>query len=131
MPIRIIHKDLSYQIVGVLFDVYNELGEGHKEKYYENAVAHAFNELKTPYQRQASHPLKYKDKKVGQYYLDFVVDNKIVLELKRGNKFSKRHVDQVLEYLQVTGLELAILATFTNDGVKFMRLLNDKNHQNT
>ncbi len=121
---KVIHKELSYTIVGILFDVYNELGYGHKEKYYENAIAVAFDTRGISYERQKRTPLFFQNAKIGDYYLDFLVEEKIVLELKRGNRFPKSHIDQVMGYLKQTGLQLAILATFSVDGVKFLRVLN-------
>jgi hypothetical protein len=76
------------------------------------------------YVAQFPFQLAYKGKIIGKFYLDFLVDEKIVLELKQGNYFSKRNIDQVKEYLKTTELKLAILANFTSNGVKFLRVLN-------
>jgi len=121
---KVIFKELSYEIVGILFEVYNELGYGYKEKYYERAVAQCLTERKIPFKEQAPYVVKFKDKIIGRNYLDFLVDNKIVLELKKGNHFSKKYMNQVKDYLKVTGLKLAILANFTSTGVKTFRVLN-------
>ena len=67
--------------------------------------------------------------KIGRYYLDFLIDNKIILELKRGSYFPRRNIEQVKAYLKITGLELAILANFTPHGVKYLRVLNDLNYK--
>jgi GxxExxY protein len=121
---EIIHKELSYEIVGVLFEVYNDLGYGHKEIYYERAIAAGFEDRKIPYKRQVPYKLMFKDKEIGRYFLDFLVDGKIVLEIKRGNYFGKKNIEQVFNYLKVTNLKLAILANFTPNGVKFIRIVN-------
>lgn len=124
---KVIYKNLSYQIVGVLFNVYNELGFGYKEKYYESAVAHSFELKNIKFKRQISYLIKYKDKIIGRNYLDFLVEEKIILELKRGDHFSQKNIDQIKQYLQITGLQLAILAHFTSGGVKVFRAFNPKN----
>ncbi len=121
---EIIHKELSYEIVGVLFEVYNDLGYGHKESYYEKAVAHGFDFRKIGYQRQVPYKLLFKGKDIGRYYLDFLVEGKIVLEIKRGSYYGKKNIEQVFNYLKATNLKLAILANFTPDGVKFIRIVN-------
>ena len=121
---KVIYKELSYKVVGILFEVYNELGFGYQEKYYEKAIEKCFFKEKISFKRQAPFNLKFKDEIVGKYYLDFLIENKIVLEIKKGNYFPKRNINQVKEYLKVTGLKLAILANFTSDGVKFLRILN-------
>ena len=124
---KVIHKDLSYKIVGVLFDVYNDLGYGYQEKYYDRAVGKYFLAAKLKFKRQVPFKIAAKGDVVGRYYLDFIVEDKIVLEIKRGNYFSKRNIEQVKGYLKVTGLKLAILANFTPSGVKFFRVLNPNN----
>jgi len=69
-------------------------------------------------------PLKYKDVKVGSYFLDFLIDNKIVLEIKRGDYFRKVNIEQVYHYLVATDLALGVLAQFTGSGVRIKRILN-------
>jgi len=63
---------------------------------------------------------------IGKYYLDFLIENKIILELKKGNYFAKRNMEQIKGYLHATNFELAILANFTPNGVKFFRILNSQ-----
>jgi len=121
---KIIYKKLSYEVVGALFDVYNELGYGHPEKYYEEAIEKEFENRKLSFNRQKYFRLEYKEKFIGKYYIDFVVEDKIVLELKKGNYFSKRNMEQIKGYLQASGYKLAILANFMPKGVKTYRLLN-------
>ena len=70
-------------------------------------------------------PLKFNDKIVGKYYLDFLIEDKIVLELKRGNIVAVNNIDQVKGYLTALNLKLAIIASFTFNGVKINRILNE------
>ena len=128
---KVIYKDLSYKIVGILFEVYNELGYGYQEKYYERAVEKIFNNTKLKHKRQAPFNIMFKNEAIGKYYIDFVVEDKIVLELKRGANFSKKNIEQIKGYLKATGFKLAILANFTPSGVKFFRLLNPGNKRTT
>jgi len=123
---KIVYKDLSYKIVGLLFEVYNELGYGYKEKYYELALIKCLDSNKILYQRQLPCQLIFQGEIIGKYYLDFLIEEKIILEIKKGNYFSRKNIDQVKEYLKVTNKKLAILANFTSDGVKFLRILNIK-----
>jgi len=120
----ILHPELSYKIIGCAFDVFNELGPGFHEKYYQRALAEAFNNQKLKFLEQKGCILKYKDVIIGKQYLDFLVDDKIIVELKKGNQFSKRHIEQVLNYLKTNKLELAILINFTNEGVVSKRIIN-------
>ena len=121
---KVIYKELSYKIVGILFEVYNDLGYGYQEKYYERAVRECFKEANINFENQVMYNVKFKDAEIGKYFLDFLVEDKIVLELKKGNHFPKRNIEQVKGYLKITGKKLAILANFTANDVKFLRILN-------
>ena len=127
MEDRLIYKELSYDIVGILFEVYNTLGYGYKEKYYEKAIEHQFVVKGVSYVNQAAYNVSMNGQIIARQYIDFIVDKKIVLEIKKGNNFSKQNMDQVKQYLQVTGMLLAILANFMPKGVKFIRVLNPNN----
>lgn len=120
----LLYPELSYVIVGCAFDVYNSLGSGYHEKYYQKALIEAFNERGVSFQTEISFPLLYKNKIIGRKRLDFLVEGKIIVELKRGNKFSKTHIDQVLEYLKIQRLNLAILINFGSQGVIYKRIVN-------
>ena len=124
---KLVYPELSYEIVGLLFEVHNELGPGHKEKIYERALCEALDEKKVKYESQVYHPVKFKGKIVGKYFLDILVEDKIVLEIKQGNRFSKKNIDQVLNYLKAGNLKLGIIAQFGTDEVKFKRILNIEN----
>jgi len=121
---KIIYKELSYEIIGVLFEVYNELGYGHPERYYYRAIEKGFKIKDLKCRGQAPYKLVFKGEIIGRYYLDFVVEDKIVLEIKKGSHYSKRNIEQVKGYLKATNMKLAILANFTSKGVKYLRLLN-------
>ena len=121
---KVVYKELSYQIVGVLFEVFNELGYGYKEKYYQKAIASLLKEKNISFKEQLMYKIKFKNEDLGNQFLDFLIDDKIILEIKRGNYFSKHNIQQVKQYLKVTNKKLAILANFTEKGVKTMRVLN-------
>lgn len=111
--------------MGVLFEVFKVLGPGHKEKYYENAIAEGLKNIQILFKEQLYVPLSFKEKVVGKYFLDFLIDEKIVLEIKKGDMYSsKQHIEQVLSYLKANDLKLGIIAQFTNDGVKYRRIVN-------
>lgn len=124
MDSKIIYKELSYKIVGALFEVYNELGYGLQEKYYQKAIAKMLSNNGISFQEQVPYKIAIKGVEVGRYYLDFLIDDKIVLEIKRGRHYSRRNIEQVKGYLHVTKKQLAILANFMPDGVKTLRIPN-------
>lgn len=123
---KIIYPELSYQIIGIVFEVFNDLGYGYLEKYYQKALEVAFKSSGVEFKAQCPYRIMYKNEIIGKNFIDFIIENKIILEIKKGNRFSKRYFDQVNSYLKVTGMKLAILVHFTSDGVKFKRILNIK-----
>lgn len=120
----LVYPEISYKIIGILFDVYNELGFGYQEKYYYKAIREGLKRAGFEFKEQLPVPVEYKNTKIGTYYLDFLIDNLVVLEIKRGERFLKKHYDQVLAYLKSTNTKLGIIAGFTSNGIKFKRVLN-------
>ncbi|MEI7890849.1 MAG: GxxExxY protein [bacterium] len=118
------HKELSYAIIGAIFEVYNELGYGFKERYYEDAIAKEFERKSIKYKRQMAFDLKYKGDAIGKYRFDFLVEDIIIVELKTGNFYSKQNITQAVQYLKAANLELALLVNMTQHGVKYRRILN-------
>ncbi len=126
----LLFPDLSFQIVGCAFEVFNELGPGHSEKNYQKALAYIFKLRNIQFKEQVYYPLKFKEKVIGRGFLDFLVEDKIIVELKKDENFTKTSIDQVLNYLKTTDLKLAILINFTKQGVKFKRIINSSESKN-
>jgi GxxExxY protein len=122
----LLYPELSYQIVGILFEVFNELGYRYQEKYYQKAISQCLKKLTIPFDEQISISVKFHDVAVGIYRPDFLIDNKIVLEIKRGDYFSQQDIKQLLGYLEAKKLKLGILARFSSRGLKFKRIVNIK-----
>ncbi len=110
--------------MGCAFEVFNQLGPGHAEKTYHNGMKVLFQEKKISFKDQVYFPVTFKDKVIGRSIFDFLIDEKIIVELKKDVRYSKVHLDQVLNYLKVSDLELAILVNFTNRGVTSKRIVS-------
>jgi len=123
---NIVGKELSYRIVGVLFEVHRELGGQYQEKHYQRAVAKALRVASIPFEEQIVVDLIFKNEKIGKYYLDFLIDKKVILELKSEPIISRASLRQVLAYLKASGLELGIVANFRGDKLKYVRVLNSE-----
>ena len=123
---KVIYPELSYKIVGCLFEVYKNLGSNHKEKYYQQALKQEFADKKINFKEQVINKIFYKSKVIGTQYFDFIIEDKIILEIKVGRFFKKDHFEQILDYLKSTNLKLGIIANFKKDGVQFYRVLNDQ-----
>lgn len=120
----LIHKDLSYKIVGILFDVHKSLGNRYQEKYYQRAIEEGLMQNKLRFEKELSVDLRYKGKKIGKYFLDFLIEKKIVLEIKAVPELKAMDFRQVLGYLKANKLELGILANFRPGSLEYKRILN-------
>lgn len=120
---HIIYKELSYKIVGILFEVDNKLGHGLREKSYETAIAADLKEKEINFQEQLKVNFYYKCKIIRKLFIDFLIEDKIVLEIKIGDNYNKENISQVYEYLKAKNLRLAIIANFTKNGVKTKRVI--------
>lgn len=120
----LVHKELSYEIVGVLIEVYKQLGSGHREIYYQRGIVEELKRKGLEFKQQVRVKLFYKEISIGVYVVDFVIDDKVVLEIKKDEYFSAQHIKQVNGYLKALNLQLGILANFTKSGVKSRRILN-------
>ena len=120
---KVLYSDLSYKIVGSSFNVYNELGWGHKESYYQRALALDFDRAQLRYQKEIDYPVIFNKKIIAKYRIDFIVEDKVVVELKIRAKLGYVQMKQVLAYLKQSGLKLGIIIYFTKDGVKYRRLV--------
>ncbi len=120
----LLFPELSYQLIGVLFDVHNTLGYGYQEKYYQKAIAASLKKIKIPFREQVLVEIKVGDEVIAKGYADFIIDEKIILEIKKGNSFRKNNIDQLYSYLKMTRLNLGILANFTAKGLLYKRIVN-------
>ncbi|MEK6615499.1 MAG: GxxExxY protein [Bacteroidota bacterium] len=125
----LLYLELSYQIVGILFEVYNTLGYGYQEKYYQKAISALLKKLKINFREQVLVEIKIGDEIIAKGYADFIIDEKIILEIKKGDSFRKNNIDQIHSYLKMTGLQLGILANFTSKGLLYKRIVNIRNSE--
>jgi GxxExxY protein len=120
----LIYPELSYDLIGYAYEVFNELGPGHSEKTYQKAYSLMLKTNNKLFAEQVYYPVMFKKQIVSRAFLDFCIENKIIIELKKDVQFSKTHIEQVLDYLKRSNLKLAILVNFTTIGVKFKRIVN-------
>lgn len=115
---------MTQKIIGVFYEVYNELGHGFLESVYEGAFAIALASKGLPVLRQIEVPVWFRGKKVGNFTADMLVDKCVLLELKAGRALDPAHEAQLLNYLRATEIEVGMLFSF---GLKpeFKRLAFD------
>ncbi len=121
---NIIYKDESYSIVGILFEVYNNLGSGFSEIVYKDAIEYELNTLNIPFKREKEFVVNYKNIILPhKFYADFVVYDKIILEVKSVENLHDKHTAQCINYLRVSKYKLAILANFHRDLLDHKRIV--------
>ena len=123
---ELVHPELSYKLVGILYKVYRKLGGGYQERIYQAAVKRELIKNKIGFIEQVNIDLIYDKNKLTRYRLDFIVEHKIVLELKVGPKFLPRDIMQVLSYLKQSHLQLGILVSFNSRDIFFKRILKGR-----
>lgn len=120
----LVYPELSYKIMGCAFDVYNELGYGYPEKDYQKALSIAFKKKGIAFTEQSYFPIKFADELIRKGFCDFIVEEKIIVELKKNPRFARTHIERVNQYLKSSKLQLALLVNYTPTGVIYKRLLN-------
>lgn len=120
---ELIYPELSYKIVGILFEAHNKLGYSLRELSYQKAIEALLDENKISYKKQLKTQLSINNHVIKYYFLDFLIEDKIVLELKAKKRFNREDVSQVFEYLKSTNLKLGILANFAQNGVIYKRII--------
>ena len=121
---KVLFPELSYQIINLAFEVHNQLGPGFTEDIYEKAFTVELAAHQIPFEEQKAISIAYKGQFVGNYRLDLVVDNCIILELKAVSELNDLFKHQLLSYLRATGLRLGILINFGSNRIESVRVVN-------
>ncbi|MBI4834191.1 MAG: GxxExxY protein [Planctomycetes bacterium] len=119
-----IYKDISYKIMEAVFEVHNILGPGFPEDKYEKALCREFRDRKISYETQKPVKVIYKDEDLGDFRLDLIVEDKVILELKAVSELNEVFEAQLYSYLKATGLKLGILINFGKKKVEYKRIAN-------
>jgi GxxExxY protein len=122
--LRFKHQELTRKIIGVFYEVYNELGHGFLESVYEAAMLIALREAGLKVETQVPIGVYFRGNRVGDFRADLMVENAVLLELKAARALDSSHEAQLLNYLRATEIEVGLLLNF---GIKpeFKRLAFD------
>ena len=120
----IIYKQESYKIIGTCFEVHNNLGAGFLEIVYKDALEYEFKKANIPYEREKQYVINYKDQILPhKFYADFVVFDKIILEIKAVSGISEVFVAQAINYLKVSHNKLALIVNFGETSIHSKRIV--------
>lgn len=120
---EILFAALSFQIIGAAMEVHRLLGAGYLEAVYHAALALELTSLGIPFEQHKKLAVFYKGAEIGYYEADFVVDHKIILEIKAVAALHPAHKAQAINYLTTTKLQLAILLNFGADSLERERVV--------
>jgi GxxExxY protein len=123
MP-NIIYQNESYKLLGILFEVHNNLGSGFLEIVYKDAIEYELILSKIIFDREKEYLVNYKQTILNhKFYADFVIFNTIILEVKSCSYISDSHIAQVMNYLKISGNRLAIIANFNRESLEYKRII--------
>ena len=117
-----IDDTLTHAIIGCAMEVHNVLGNGFQEVVYQRAMAIELEERGIQFCREAEIPLLYKSRAIGSRRVDFLVENRVMVELKALVALEEVHLAQGLNYLQAFDLEVGLLINFGATRLEFKRL---------
>lgn len=127
---KILHKELSYKVQGILMAVRKMYGSGHKEQVYCNAIEEFLQRDGIKYKREESIKISspLSGKIVGYYRPDFIIEDKIILEIKAVDIIPKNFIDQIYSYLKISEFEVGIFANFRSQKLYIKRIIftNDR-----
>ena len=115
---------LTRIIIGLMFELYNKLGYGLPEKVYQKALEKSLSKNGLQFSREKYGRIEFDGEVVGKYYLDFLVEDKVAVELKVRNEIYPTHVNQLLNYIKSENLKIGLLLAVSKNGVLIKRLIN-------
>jgi len=119
---KLLHADLTEKVIGIFYDVYNDLGYGFLESVYENGLSWALSEAGLSVARQKLIDVWYRGTKIGDFRADMIVNDVLLLELKTANGMDHSFEKQAQNYLKATELEVALILNF-GPSPQFRRLV--------
>jgi GxxExxY protein len=123
MP-ELLYREETRQIIGFCMAIHCELGKGHDEVIYKDALVVELSRADVPFSRENKYEIRYKDVILPHFYrADFVVWNKILFEAKAVEQLTNAHIKQVLNYLAAAKLRLGLLVNFGGDSLEWKRVI--------
>jgi GxxExxY protein len=119
--VNLLYKDLTYKIIGAAMETHRVLGPGFLEAVYQTALAHELELRGMPIQEQVVLQVGYKDIIAGEYRADFLIENKVILEIKAVSELNEIHEAQLINYLKATTYKVGLLINFGGTSLEHLR----------
>lgn len=123
---KLLHREISYKIIGIFFKVHKILGCGFPEKVYQKALEIELKNEGIFFEKEKEFEVDYNGQMVGRFRLDMIVDNKIIIELKAIERLPKVFREQLISYLKATPYELGFLVNFGGPKLEYIRIVRSK-----
>lgn len=120
---ELVHRELTKEIIDSAFKVHNALGCGLLEKVYGNALVWDLELKNRKVEAQRSFKVVYRDKEVGTYYADLVLDDAVIVEVKSVEKIDDIHRAQLINYLRISGMRVGLLIDFSRPKLEYERFV--------
>jgi GxxExxY protein len=120
------YSDITEKVIKACMIVHNTLGNGFQELIYQRALVIEFELMEIRSQREFCMPIYYREKKIGERRVDFLVEDKISVEIKALIKLENVHLAQAMNYLEAYNLEVGMLINFGANSLEWKRLFNKK-----
>lgn len=121
---NLLYKEDTYKIIGICMEVHNQLGKGFNELVYGDALEIEFIDNNIKYSKEQKFNINYKGNILPhKYRADFIINNKIILEIKAVQCLTSSHLKQTLNYLAVSKLKIGLLINFGEDSLKYKRVI--------
>ena len=122
---RYLYSDSTNKIIGLAIKVHKELGSAYEEKVYQRALYLEFQHNKLRFEREKEIEIKYSLVTIGKKKLDFVVEDKVVIELKKSDDINDVHIAQVVSYLKAMNLKLGLILNFGRSKLQIKRVITE------
>ncbi len=123
---KYLHSGLTSDIIGCAMKVHNKLGKGFPENIYQRALAIELEKINLSFAREQEWNVFYDEILIGKRRVDFVVENKVLVELKAIGDFVPANYSQIMNYLEAFHFEIGLLINFGNSSLEFKRFTNKK-----
>ncbi|MEM6725112.1 MAG: GxxExxY protein [Bacteroidota bacterium] len=120
------YANLTHEIIGAAMEVHNALRFGFREVYYQRALAVELKERGLEFKREVEVDLFYKRINIGNRRVDFIVENKIIVELKATPEIENKHLAQAIHYVELFNHEIGLLINFGTKSLQFKRIISKK-----
>ena len=121
---ELLYREETHRLIGLCMEIHRELGKGHDEVIYKDALVVELSRASLPFDREKKYEITYKGVLLPHHYFaDFVVWDKIIFEAKAIEKLTDSHVKQVLNYLAASKLRVGLLVNFGADSLEWKRII--------